>query len=177
MSLEAFKKVFSRFSDNVLAVSPRFQKKIEEGKGFVVSRRFEGVASDAYVDIYFENPSGSGKKIHIEVVEVVSMAQAWVDIYRGNTVTASGTSIVPVNLNMESNNSSIANAEYGGSYSTGELISNTVCPGGSRIRAVGGAAEVGEMMIIPPGLNILVRVTNKSASATDLSVRILWWEE
>ena len=169
--------MFSRFSDNSLVVSPRFQKKIEEGKGFIVSRRFEGVASDSYVDIYLENPSNSGKKIHIEIVEVVSMAQAWVDIFKGNTVTASGTSIEPVNLNLGSNNSSVANAEYGGSYSTGKLISNTVCPGGSHIRAVGGAAEVGEMVIIPPGQNILVRVTNKSAQTTDLSIRILWWEE
>lgn len=31
--------------------------------------------------------------------------------------------------------------------------------------------------VIPEGFNFLVKVTNKSAAAADLSIRILWWEE
>jgi len=59
----------------------------------------------------------------------------------------------------------------------GTLVHNSVCPGGSRVQATGGAAEVGETVVIPESFNFLVKVTNKSASATDLSIRILWWEE
>ena len=170
-------KPLLQFLDGTLLINPRFFKKIYEGYGFSVSRRFEGVASDASIDLYFENPSGSGRHVFLVSVEIVSLAQAWIDIYRGNTVTAHGTALTPVNLNFEKDIPSVANVEYGGTYTTGTLTLNTVCPGGSKKEAVGGKAEVGETAIIPPNFNFLIRVTNKSASATDLSIRILWWEE
>ena len=156
---------------------PFFRKKIEEGKAFSISRRFEEVASGASVSIYFENPPYSGVNAHIQMIEVVSMAQAFVDIYRDATKTAVGTPLSPFNLNMASPRTSKINAEYGGTYENGELALNTVCPGGSGVRAVGGAVEVGENLIIPPGRNIVVVVTNASASDTNISIRFLWYEE
>jgi len=170
-------KAVLQFPDGTQIFNPRFFYKIYEGYGFSVSHRFEGVASGASVDLYFENPSGSKRQVFIVVVEIVSLAQAYIDIYRGNTVTAPGTALTPVNLNFEKNIPSVVNVEYGGTYTTGTLTLNTVCPGGSKKEAVGGNAEVGETVIIPEGFNFLVRVTNQSASATDLSIRILWWEE
>ena len=174
----AIKTTILRFSDNSVAVHPRAAYKIEEGKGFSASRRFEGVAADAYVDFLFSNPPGSGKTAHIIVVDVVSLAQAHVDIYRDVSVTAPGTAVTPVNLNLGSAGESSMDVEYGGTYSLPpEPSLNTVCPGGSHIRAVGGATEVGEKAVVPEGHNILVRVTNASASATDISVKVTWWEE
>jgi len=166
-----------QFLDGTQIVNPRFFYKVYEGYGFAVGHRFPGVGAGSSVDLYFENPSGSGRRVYIVTVEVTSLAQAWIDIYRGNTVTAPGTALTPVNLNFEKNIPSIVNAEYGGTYGLGTLTFDDVCPGGSKKQAVGGAAEVGETAIIPPGYNFLVRVTNKSAAATDLAVRILWWEE
>jgi hypothetical protein len=111
------------------------------------------------------------------VIDVISFAQAWIDIYRDNTVSVHGTSLTPVNLNFANERSSVAKAEYGGTYVTGTRVHSTVCPGGSRVQATGGVAEVGETVVIPEGFNLLVKVTNKSASATDLSIRVVWWEE
>ena len=165
------------FDDGTIISNPRFFYYVLNGQAFSVSHRFEGVSSGASVDLLFSNPSGSGRKVYIVMVEVVSFAQAWIDIYRGNTIMASGTALTPLNLNLESSNSSVADVEYGGSYGLGTLALNTVCPGGSKIRAVGGTVEIGETVVIPEGYNILVRVTNKSASATDISIRIIWWEE
>ena len=166
-----------QFRDRTIIVNPRFFYKICEGYGFSISHRFESVGSGSSVDLYFENPSGSGRNIFIVVVEVVTLAQLWVDIYRGNSVSSSGTSLTPVNLNMGSSITSVANVEYGGTYTLGTLTLNTVCPGGSRNRAVGGAIEIGETVEIPENFNFLVRATNKSASSTDLSIRIIWWED
>jgi hypothetical protein len=73
--------------------------------------------------------------------------------------------------------SSIANVKYGVTYTGGTLAHNTVLPGGSKVHATGGIAEVGETVVIPPGFKLLVKITNKSASPADLSVRIIWWEE
>jgi hypothetical protein len=176
-TFKAVEKVILQFLDGTQIFNPRFFYKIYEGYGFAVSHRFESVASDAAVNLYFENPSGSGREIFIVVIDIISFAQAWIDVYRGNTVSVHGTSITPVNLNFVSERGSVAKAEYGGTYVVGTRVHSTVCPGGSRVQATGGVAEVGETVIIPEGFNFLVRVTNKSAAATDLSIRIVWWEE
>jgi len=181
MPYQAPKTYWEDFRSNASVVNfivyPQFFRKIIEGKAFSISHRFEGVASDAHADLFFENPSGSGKDVHIIVVEVTSLAQAWIDIYRNSSIASSGTPLTPTNLNFESSNSSVVSAEYGGSYTLGSLVHNTVVPGGSHIRAIGGAVEVGESVVMPEGFNFLIRATNKSASSTDLSIRIIWWEE
>jgi len=148
-----------------------------DGNGFSVSHRFTGVANGASVDLFFKNPAGSGRQVFLVATEVIVFGQCHVDIYRENTVTVSGTPITPVNLNFEKVISSVANVEYGGTYALGTLTLQTVCPGGAKVRAVGAATEVGETVVIPEDFNFLVRVTNQSGTATDLSVRIIWWEE
>jgi len=168
-----------QFSDGTLITNPRFSKKIYEGYGFSISHRFEDVAADGVVEVYFENPSASDRTIFIIAIECTSFAQAWVDLYRDALVTLSGTELAPINLNQGSDITSVVNVEYGGTYdiSGAQLVHNTVVPGGSKIRAVGGLAEVGEAVAIPEEYSFLIRFTNKSASATDMSVRIIWWEE
>ena len=174
---EAIRRSVLRTQDNTVVSVQRFFNQVQNGNAFSVSKRFESVASDAYIQLFFENPSGSGKIVHIVMIEVVSLAQLWVDIYRGNTKSSSGTVLTPVNLNFASTKSSVVGVEYGGTYSFGTLVHNTVCPGGSHIRAVGGAAEVGENVVMPEDFNFIVVVRNKSANNTDFSIRILWWEE
>jgi hypothetical protein len=175
-TFKAVEKAILQFLDGTQIFNPRFFYKVYEGYGFAVSHRFESVAQNAEVNIYFENPSGSGKEVFIVVIDIISFAQAWIDVYRGVTPSG-GTAITPVNLNFAKAISSIANVKYGVTYTGGTPVHNSVCPGGSRVQATGGAAEVGETVVIPPGYNLLVKVTNKSAAAADLSIRILWWEE
>jgi len=174
---EKIQETALQFVDGTLLHNPRFFKKLHDGYGFSVSHRFEGVSTGDEVAIYFKNPDGSSIKIYIIVIEIVSTGQGWADIFRDNTVTVSGTSISPVNLNLGSSINSVVNAEYGGTYKTGNKVHETVVPGGSRIMAIGGAAEVGESVIIPEDNDILVKATNKSASAEDISIRIIWWED
>jgi len=166
-----------QFTDKTVIQNPRFFYKIYEGYGYAASHRFEGVADDATGEIYLENPSGSGKEIFIVAIDVISTGQGWVDIYRDNTVIASGTAITPVNLNFEKAYASVASVEHSGTYTTGDQVHGSVVPGGARVRAVGGAAEVGESVVVPEDYNFLIRVTNKSGSAADMSIRILWWED
>jgi len=166
-----------QFEDKTALINPRFQYKIRQGYGFAVGRRFPDVASGASIDFYFENPSGSGREIVIIKTTVTALAFCDIDIYENNTVSSPGTQLTPRNLNRGSSIASVANVEYGGTYVVGDLLLDDVCPGGSKKEAIGGAAEVGETAIIPPGDNFLVRVTNQSASATRIAIRVLWWEE
>jgi hypothetical protein len=175
-TFKAVEKAILQFLDGTQIFNPRFFYKTYEGYGFAISHRFESVASDASINLYFENPSGSGKKVFVVVIDVISFAQAWVDVYRGVTPSG-GTAITPVNLNFSKAISSIANVKHGVTYSGGTLVHNSVCPGGSKVQATGGVAEVGETVVIPEGFNFLVKVTNKSTGATDLSIRVVWWEE
>lgn len=175
--LSRFRKPILQFVDGTVLINPRFLKKIYDGYGFSISHRFESVSSDSTAEVYFENPSGSGRDIYIIIVEVISTGQGWCDIYRDNTITSAGTSITPVNLNLGSSIASVANVEYGGTYTTGTQVHSTTIPGGSGVRAIGSSAEVGESVILPEDSNILIRVTNKSSSSEDASIRIIWCEE
>ena len=166
-----------QFIDKTTLINPRFQYKIKQGYGFAVGHRFTNVASGASVDLYFENPPGSGREVVIITVEVTTLAFSDIDIYENNTVTSSGTPLTPRNLNRGSSIASVVKAEYGGTYGLGSLVFDDVCPGGSKKEAIGGAAEVGESAVVPPGSNFLVRVTNQSADTTRIAIRILWWED
>jgi len=166
-----------QFMDGTVITNPRFFKKIFEGCGFSASHRFEGVDADGSIEMLFDNAEESGKVVFNTMVDIISTGQAWVDIYRDNEVTLAGTGLTPINLNFESANTSVSTIEYGGNYTAGDLVHSTVIPGGDKIRAVGAESEIGETVILPEGFNFLVKVVNKSASAEDISIRMIWWEE
>jgi hypothetical protein len=172
-------KPLLQLADGTLISNPRFLRKVHDGYGFSISNRFEsvGVGNSAYM--YMQNPSGSGRDVFVVATECSGFAQGWIDVYRGVTVTTPGTSITPVNLNFSSNIASVVNAEHSGTYDTtgADLVHATVATGGTGVHATGGLAEVGEVVVIPPGNNFLVIYTNKSGSTQDMSIRILWWEE
>lgn len=173
-------KQLLQFDDGTVLINPRFFKKSYDGNGFSVSHRFPAVASGGgTATFYFENPSTNDKTAYIVIVEVVSTAQGWIDIYRDNTGVSGGTQKTPVNLNLGSSNTSniIAIADPA-TITLGTKAHETVAPGGTGIRAIGSASEVGEAIIIPPGKNIAVVVTNQSSTTTaDISIRMIWWEE
>jgi len=159
-----------------IVVTTKLQKRVEDGYTFLISHRFEGVQPDSVATIYFENPSESGRTSYIVLVEVIALAQVWVDMYRGVT-PSDGVSITPVNLNFTKDITSVVVAKYGVTFTGGTLIYSSVCPAGGKVNVVGGALEVGEVVIVPSGHNILIAITNKSGVTTDLSIRIIWWEE
>lgn len=169
-------KAILQFTDGTQITNWRFFYKIYEGYGFAVSHRFEGVASGSTANLYFENPSGSGMEVFIITIDIVSTGQSWVDVYRGISYTG-GTSITPVNLNFSNGKSSVCTVKHTITRTDGTLVHSTVVPGGSKQNAVGGVAEVGETVVIPEGFNFSVEVTNKSDSAEDISIRVVWWEE
>jgi len=166
-----------QFLDGALTVDTRFAHRIERGYAFSASHRFESVASDETRDVWFENPDGSGREVNIVAVEVALLGQAWIDIYRDNVKIASGIPIPTMNLNLGSPNEAVALPEYGGQYQAGKLAHSTVAPGGRLVRILGSVVEVGERLKMPPGYNILIRVTNKAGTTVDFSVRLIWWED
>jgi len=157
---------------------PPFYNKVKEGYAFSGSKRFTSIAADANFTVLFENPVDSGKTAAILSIAVTGFVQCYVDIYENITVTSYGTPITIRNLNLNSTNTNICKIYYGGTYDLTNAIKvhETLVPGGSKQFAIGSSSEVGEAVIIPPGKSILLVVTNKSASASDFSIQILWSE-
>jgi len=168
---------FLTFLDKALITNPRFYYKAYEGYGFAASRSFKGVSSGSSVDILFHNPSGSGRIVNVVLVDVTGLAELYVEIYVGNTITSPGTEVTPLNLRPSTGISSVGKIYYGGTYTLGSMIYDMVCPGGSKQFAIGGALSLGEAVIMDEGVNFVMRITNASASSTDFSARAVWWEE
>ena len=105
------------------------------------------------------------------------MAQGFVDIYKNVRLVSHGTSLNIFNLNFGCSNSSVAYAEYGVEWEGGERIPDDILPGGQRIRAIGGAVELGESVVIPEDKNLVVAVVNESGQTSSFSVRAIWWED
>jgi len=165
------------YCDGSIITSHRFYYAIYQGIAFGASHRFENISSDSSIYVYIENPSDSGKKINISLLEITTTDQAHADIYINNTKTASGTSIPKINYNTESTNISVLTLEYDGTYTPGDKIYSSVIPGGSAKYAVGGAVSIGEAFIIKEDFNMIIQVINKSTNAADISIHGIWWEE
>jgi len=155
----------------------RFERAIDEGMGFSVSHRFTDVSSGDSVIMYFGNPAGSGRIAHIVAIEISVMAQCWADIYRNNTIVTEGVALTPVNLDLESPIQSPMKVLYGGEYTKGNRVHQTVVPGGNIVHAVGALSEIGEQVKVSENKNLLVEVINRSGQDNDISIRFMWWEE
>jgi len=166
-----------QLDDRSLGTAPRLEDRIEQGIAFSASKRFDSVANGGIIQVVFSNPTGSGKKAYIVAVEIESTGQGAVDIYRDVSIDAHGTEIPIMNLDLGSDNPSVCEIEYEGSYSGGTLAHQTVVHGGVRSNAIGSLAEVGERVKIPEGHNIMVQFENRAGTDADVSIRFLWWED
>jgi len=166
-------------TDKVAIIATKFELRKSEGYAFSASKRFEGVSAGASFDCLFNNPSGSGRTGEIISVIVGGLAQGYIDIYDKVSIISYGPEMIIRNLKLGCSITSVCKAYYGGSYdiSGADKVHETVLPGGSKVRAIGELSEVGEGVSIRSGYNLMVRVTNKSASASDFSVRFVWYEE
>jgi len=149
-------------------------KKIEEGKAFSASNRLT-IAAGESKDILIENRSG--KNIKIVVVEITTLSNINIDIYDNVAVSSHGNEWDIRNLNLASTYIPNVIIEDSGSYTGGELVGKKLGYGGAPAKAIGGASEVGEAVIIPDGNNIMIRITNTESQSTTVSVVILFYED
>jgi len=155
------------------------ETKILEGKKvFKVGKRFP-LGTGGSVELVIQNPSDSGRMLHMVNLVVRGTAEGELDIYLNSTIDTSGTSIDPVPAIVGSTDKSVANVEYGGTYTKNANPQKTedVVPGGSGTFAVGGESEGGLAGIIPPGQMLHLVITNSSGKDAKYTFRAVWWEE
>mgnify|MGYP000551242636 CR=1 FL=1 len=149
-------------------------KKIEEGKAFSSSKRFE-LAGNGSVSILFNNKSD--KEVKIVSVEIDTEANISIDIYDNVNVVSSGDKWDIRNLNLGSDYMTSVEIEDGGNYTVvTRVIHQTIGFGGIKNFATGSRSDVGEEVIIPPNQNIMLVVTNPTSNNINISVRFLFYE-
>jgi len=170
-------KPILQHNDGTLIVYQRFFEMTVKGYGFYTSKRFEGVGAGDDIDIYMSNPEGSGRDVYLVIIDIISTQAVYADFYHDNTVDSKGTELPVYNLNFRSTVKSVFYVEYGGIYTLGTLVHQMMVPSGRGVRAVGGATEIGEAVIVPPDHNFVLRIHNASNSSADTVFRMIWWEE
>jgi len=168
-----------QFTDKTVLVNQRLLLKIIDGDAYLAGWRLDGVGSGASAYFQFENPSGSGVYANIISINLIGTGNGRANMYPPDqvTVTAPGTSVTPFNLNPASGKSASCAFRYGGTYTLGTSVIRQVLPGGSRVRAVGGAIMADVNFRVPEGFALLIEIVNQSGSAEDFSARVMWWEE
>ncbi|MHC1610559.1 MAG: hypothetical protein ACXQTW_03000, partial [Candidatus Methanospirareceae archaeon] len=137
-------------------------KLVCEGYGYTASEIENGLASGSNITFYISNPSSNTCRISIYGIEVVSTGWGEIKLYKNPTVTSSGTTITPVNLNLSSTRPS--NVTIGENYafdlSSSLLIRGSVIPGGEKKDAIGSFSQVGEHLVLMPGDSVGIVYTN-----------------
>jgi len=153
-------------------------KLVCDGYGFSASEIENGLSSGSNVTFYINNPSSNSCRISVYGIEVTSTGWGEVRLYKNPTVTSSGTTVTPVNLNLSSTRTS--NVIFGKNYvfdlSSSELIRESITPGGEKKEAIGSFSQVGEHLVLMPGDSVGIVYTNTGASSEDVSVVVYWVE-
>lgn len=148
----------------------------ENGDAYGTSVRVADVADDGTLNFLLFNPSNSSKNLCWVVLEAASEGKAYLDFYGDVTTNATGTASFQCNKYAGSTKTSVARTEYNGSYvfTSANLIHQTLLPGGTGPKSIGGGAIDAEVAIGGPGHNVLVQLTNKGGATKDMSLRIVW---
>jgi len=152
-------------------------ERISAGYCFLASHVFAQIQPGGSADLLLSNPQGTKVVCHVALLEVVPTGNALVSAYTNVTVTAVGTQVPALNLNLSSSATPALIVEYGGTYAVGDPVLRAVAPAGAPYRVVGSLADVGENLIMQEDTRMLLRIATPSQSAIDAAVRVLWWEE
>lgn len=159
---------------------------VENDMAFVGSKVFS-IAAGGSVEILFANPSGSGKTLKVRLLATQGTADGQVIIAVGSYGTtgtedivksADGTDIPILNKKVGGTNASIAEFQYGGTYTVNTTDkTEALIPGGTGVHATGGSSTIGLAGEILEGYGLLVKINNISGADAYYSIRIEWWEE
>ncbi len=142
---------------------------------YIVTTR-KNIASSGTGEMLVNNPSNNDFQAKIKTLIFGSETLTDVDCLKNVTVDSSGTSKTPQNLEITVNNTSSIEVETGGTYSGGTTFFSGVIYPNCR-EPVGGTINTErEDMILYPGNNLLIKVTNKGASTGRTTLELVYKE-
>ena len=159
--------------------------KVHQGAYYNVSHYFSGVANNASAMLLIKL---SANYENHSVIQIGTGGDARLDLYENPNIAANGTSLSITNHNRTlalaspakvTSSTAFHTPTIGGSpqdYGTA-LIPGFVLPGGTKDKGGGAIAEAsGEQWVWAASNNYLVKVTNQSGSAQDISIDVAFYE-
>ena len=147
---------------------------IHEGETYICSHYYSDVADDAHADLRII--SGSNKELHITITVAVA-GDGEILIYEGTTYTVAGTGIVIYNRDRTSSNSADPSCKYTPTANVlGTELFHGYAPGGTKKQAIGSVRSTAQEWIFKKSEDYLVRFTNRSGGAIDVSIEVEWYE-
>ncbi|PKM77886.1 MAG: hypothetical protein CVU90_05415 [Firmicutes bacterium HGW-Firmicutes-15] len=148
---------------------------IHEGVSYSVSKLFQNLgAGSGYANLRIY--TGSTKETHM-VMEVTADGKSYISLYSGTTYSASGTLVTVYNLNRNSSNTTDSKVLFTPTISdSGTLLSQTLLPGGTGSKTVGGQSLTRAERILKTSSDYLVRVQNVSDVAGDVAINFTYYE-
>ncbi len=147
---------------------------IHEGETYVSSHFYSQVADDANADLRIT--LGSDKELHITITVAVA-GDGEILIYEGTTYTVAGTVVAIYNRDRTSSNSSDAGCRYTPTVNVlGTELFHGYAPGGTKKEAIGSVRRTSQEWIFKKSEDYLVRFTNRSGGAIDVSIEVEWYE-
>lgn len=144
---------------------------IHKGIFFTCTRREENLSNNGALNVLVQVTAAAHVRFSLAVG-----GQCHVDLFEGTTFSAAGTPLTCRNRNRFSSKTASTTMTYAPTISTdGTALAETYIPGGTHGTAEGFIKSSFEEWVLKPG-NYLLRITNKSGIATDLSTTIDHYE-
>ena len=153
--------------------------KVHAGDFYTVSKISNAVASSGTLEIFII--TGSTYELHMNF-NTSAGGDSEFYLFEGTTVSANGTALTPYNNNRVSSNTAEASFYHTPTITgDGTQLYVDFVPGGSGVFGAGGTAggpiRSGTEVILKQSTNYLVRVTNTSGGAIDLSMGLGFYED
>lgn len=149
--------------------------KVHQGDHYHVSHIFAAVASAGTAEILIQVPANL--TIHMNY-NVSATGEGRVQIFEGTTFSGAGTALTEVNNNRRSTNTSTVTATHTPTTTgDGTQILGSVLPGGATGSNIGSAQHgPDEQFMFDESTNYMIRFTNDSASAENVSIEVAYYE-
>ena len=157
-----------------LCTVDKVHKEVHEGEHFTATYLSAAVANNASLDIHIV--TGAAKVPHT-IIEVDVDGKSHLFLYETITTSGNGTGVTPYNNNRNSALTATTAVYHTPTVTgTGTLIKNILIPGGTKQAVVGSSGSTRTEWILKASTKYLLRVTNKSGSAIDISAALKFYE-
>lgn len=173
---EEYRK-FDQYAHAVTSIDEP-HRMIHDGFMFSLEHSSASLANNGDLDLLITVPAGVFPHIRQTGVRVGD-TPCTVHFFEGPTTSANGTALAVYNRNRNSDNTNDVTIYVGPTVSDdGTELVRRLLPASGGFFTPGGASIQGfsEEWILAPSTDYLVRVTNESGAAIDLTVDILWYE-
>ena len=160
--------------DGSLCVINILHHEIHKGNAYTVGALVTDVADDASADTLIIVGT---KSLHL-VLRASATGSSYAYLYETPTITDNGTAVTIFNKDRTSSLVSTARTFHTPTVgAVGTALNSELFPGGEKNFAVGATGNERDEWILAPGKSYLLRITNKSGAAEDISIAATWYEE